>query len=148
MQANLIERGYVLNKHMQFQLSKVFSAKLVIFLWFTKNFVKKLSHFLKNSWDLVYALNFYVTVFFQPNNTQKQIKTMNSFLKKDVYFSTLRKKAINKLVFHQLYSKIHTKLLECLSTMVVFVGIQKEINFWPNYAIFCPFLAKKWPFWW
>ena len=64
---------------MQFQLSKVFLAELASFLWFTKNFVKKLSQFLKNSCDLVYALNFYITVFFQPNYTQKQIKTMSSF---------------------------------------------------------------------
>ena len=75
----ILSKGDMYYKHMQFQLSKVFSAKLVIFLWFTKNFVKKLSHFFKNSCDLIYALNLYVTVFFQPNYTPKQIKTMNSF---------------------------------------------------------------------
>ena len=58
-----------------------------------------------------------------------KIPDPTSFLKKDVYFSTLRKKAINQLVFQQLYSKSQTKLLWCLSTMAVFVGIQKKIIF-------------------
>ena len=85
-------------------------------------FCEKIKSFFKNSCDLIYALNLYVTVFFQPTYTQKQIKTMNSFenekfrphqffLKKDIYFFTLRKKAINQLVLHQFYSEGHTKLL-------------------------------------
>ena len=38
-------------------------------------------------------------------------QTPRVFLKKDVYFPTLRKKAINQLVLHQLYSKGHTGVL-------------------------------------
>ena len=78
-QAYFMNDGYVLDIHIWYQLSKVNLAKLVAFLWFTSNFVKKLSKFWKNSSDLEKALNWYIMVFLRSTFTQKEIKTVNSF---------------------------------------------------------------------
>ena len=72
-----------------------------------------------------------------------------SFLKKDIYFSTLRKKAINQLVLHQLYSKGHAKLPGYSSSMAVYVGIQKKVisdQMMQFFDYIRPFLVQKWPF--
>ena len=57
-------------------------------------------------------------------------------------FSTLRKKALNQLILHLLYSKGHTKLPGYLSSMVVYVGIQKKVIF----DQMIRFLDHFWPF--
>jgi len=142
---------------MQFQLSKVFSAELVSFLWFIKNFVKKLSHFLKKllwpgkCFEFLCHSFLSAQLYLKTNKNYEQLwkwnyQTPRVFTKKDVYFSTLRTKAINQLVFHQLYSKSHTKLLGCLSTVAIFVGIQKKLYFDQIMRFFGHFYPKNYHF--
>ena len=78
-QAYFIDKGYVLDIYIPYQLSKVNLAKLVAFLWFTLNFVKKLSQFWKKLQWPGKGLELVRYSFFSSHLYPKRNKKLNCF---------------------------------------------------------------------